>query len=319
MGSKKAALGRGLSALLPSTEEETPSAQAEDTLPKSRLYPFEDRVRLLGRVADIEIEHIRPNPYQPRKNFDDTSLNELAASIRQLGIIQPITVRAMGSGRFEIISGERRLRAARRAGLKRIPAYVREADIEAMLEMAIVENVQREELNPIEVALGYHRLIEECNLTQEQVAQKVSKNRTTVANFLRLLKLPPLVQASLRDGSISVGHARALINVDDEDDQKKLLTEVLEQGLSVREVEQRVRSWHRDQQPPDPPVAQFPDPPVAQPPDRDALQIQALTDRLRTHLSTRVQIRPNARGGGRIELTYYSREDLERLMELLLP
>lgn len=301
-----------MNALLPSTQEDASDTAPEDKLPKSRLYHFEDRVRLLGRVADIEVEHIRPNPYQPRKSFDDTALNELASSIRQLGIIQPITVRAMGGGQFEVISGERRLRAARRAGLKRIPAYVREADIEAMLEMAIVENVQREELNPIEVALGYHRLIEECNLTQEQVAQKVGKNRTTVANFLRLLKLPPPVQASLRDGSITVGHARALINVDDEGAQKQLLAEIRDGGLSVRDVEQRVRAWHRSRQPAAPAT---PTPP----PDRNELQLRALTDQLRTHLSTQVQIRPNAKGGGRIELTYYSQEDLERLMELLLP
>ncbi|RMF52827.1 MAG: ParB/RepB/Spo0J family partition protein, partial [Bacteroidetes bacterium] len=246
MGSRKAALGRGLNALLPSVQEEDVQERPEGgDLPKSRLYNFEDRYRYLGRVAEIEIEHIRPNPYQPRKDFDETALNELADSIRQLGIIQPITVRAMGGGRFEVISGERRLRAARRAGLKRIPAYVREADTEAMLEMALVENVQREELNPIEVALGYQRLIEECNLTQEQVAQKVSKNRSTVANFLRLLKLPPPVQAALRDNSITVGHARALINVDDEAAQRRLLKAILENGLSVREVEEQVRAWHQ--------------------------------------------------------------------------
>ncbi|GIW56710.1 MAG: chromosome partitioning protein ParB [Nitrospiraceae bacterium] len=290
MGSRKAALGRGLNALLPSTQaEEAPNVQEGGELPKSRLYNFEDRYRYLGRVADIEIDHIRPNPYQPRKDFDETALNELADSIAQLGIIQPITVRAMGNGRFEVISGERRLRAARRAGLKRIPAYVREADTEAMLEMALVENVQREELNPIEVALGYQRLIEECNLTQEQVAQKVSKNRSTVANFLRLLKLPPPVQAALRDNSITVGHARALVNVEDEAVQRRLLNAVLEQGLSVREVEERVRAWHQSQA--REAGGSPPRPPEPAPPDRDALQLQALTDRLRKHLSTQVQIK----------------------------
>ncbi len=319
MGSRKAALGRGLNALLPSVQEEDVQERPEGgDLPKSRLYNFEDRYRYLGRVAEIEIEHIRPNPYQPRKDFDETALNELADSIRQLGIIQPITVRAMGGGRFEVISGERRLRAARRAGLKRIPAYVREADTEAMLEMALVENVQREELNPIEVALGYQRLIEECNLTQEQVAQKVSKNRSTVANFLRLLKLPPPVQAALRDNSITVGHARALINVDDEAAQRRLLKAILENGLSVREVEEQVRAWHQAQQP-DAAPAPAPRPSEPATPDRNDLQLQAFTDRLRTRYSTRVEIKRQAKGGGRIEIAFYSDEDLERLLELLLP
>jgi len=265
-------------------------------------------------VAEIEVEHIRPNPYQPRQHFDEDSLDELAASILQLGIIQPITVRDMGDGRFEVISGERRLRAARRADLKRIPAYVRDADTEAMLEMALVENVQREELNPIEVAVGYQRLIEECNLTQERVAQKVSKNRATVANFLRLLKLPPKVQAALRDGSITVGHARALINVQDNQVQKEILGQILTEGLSVRDVEEQVRAWHKARE-----ESSGSGPTLPPPSDRNILQIQALTDRLRSRFSTQIQIRHNARGGGRIEMAYYSEDDLERLMELLTP
>jgi ParB family chromosome partitioning protein len=322
MSSKKAVLGRGLNALLPTREqEEVPEEQAESGLPKSRLYHFEDRVRLLGRVADVEVEHVRPNPYQPRKDFDERALDELAASILQLGIIQPITVRAMGGGRFEIISGERRLRAARRAGLKRIPAYIREADTEAMLEMALVENVQREELNPIEVALGYHRLIEECGLTQEQVAQKIGKNRATVANFLRLLKLPPRIQACLRDGTITAGHARALLSIEDEDVQEALLREIVDEGSSVREVEERVRNWRAAQQTPEEVAAPEPAtmPAPAEQLDRDALQRQAFTGRLRSYLSTQVQIKHKQDGsGGRIEIAYYSDEDLERLLELLI-
>ncbi len=321
MSSRKAALGRGLNALLPSANEETPDEHGSGELPRSRLYNFEDRYRFVGRVADIEIEHIRPNPYQPRKNFDETALNELAASIKQLGIIQPITVRAMGNGRFEVISGERRLRAARRAGLKRIPAFVREADTEAMLEMAIVENVQREELNPIEVALGYQRLIEECRLSQQQVALKVGKSRATVTNFLRLLRLPLPAQAALRDGSISMGHARALINIDDAEAQRMLLQAIIAEQLSVRQVEERARALRQPR--PSQPDAETStsekaaSPPA--PPSREALQFQAITDRLRTHLSTQVQIKRNAKGGGRIEVAYYSDEDLERLLELLIP
>src|SRR5690554_4446947 len=216
MATKKAALGKGLNALIPSIGARDDERSEEGGVSQSRLYNFEDRVRLLGRVAELDVEAIRPNPYQPRQDFNDAALDELAASIAQLGIIQPITVRALGESRFELISGERRLRAAKRAGLKRVPAYVRDADTEAMLEMAIVENIQRENLNPVEVALGYHRLIEECGLTQEDVAQKVGKSRTTVTNTLRLLRLQPRVLASLRDGTLTSGHARMLVSVEDD-------------------------------------------------------------------------------------------------------
>lgn len=321
MSSKKAVLGRGLSALLPAQDEQPESKDrpAEGDLPKTRLYHFEDRVRMLGRVADIEIEHIRPNPYQPRRDFDEQALDELASSIQQLGIIQPITVRALGEGQFEIISGERRLRAARRAGLKRVPAYIREADSEAMLEMAIVENIQRQELNPVEVALGYQRLMEECSLTQEQVAQKVGKSRTSITNHLRLLKLPPRVQVALRDGTVSAGHARALVGLDDEDTQIALLNAISQEQLSVREVEDRVRTLREATADPDP--SPDPDPaPAASTAslfDRDELQLQAFTDALRGQFSTKVQIRHKADGSGRIEISYYSQEDLERLLELL--
>jgi ParB family chromosome partitioning protein len=320
MASKKVALGRGLSALLPTGQQESdaPVDASGSETPPSKLYRFEDRVRLLGRVADLEIEQISPNPYQPRQDFNDEALDELAASIQQLGIIQPITVRAQGGGRFEVISGERRLRAARRAGLRRVPAYVREADTEEMLEMALVENVQREELNPVEVALGYQRLMDECGLTQEQVAERVGKNRTTVANFLRLLKLPPQVQAALRDGSVSVGHARSLINVTDEELQATLLDEIRHNDLSVREIEERVRAWRtrtQIQQPSSPEEASSLEPVAL--PDRDALQLKAFTKQLRFHFNTQIQIKHKADGSGKIELSYYSEEDLERLMELL--
>ena len=206
---KKVALGKGLKALLPTVDAAEGEEREGVDEPAGQLYKFQDgrKGRLIGKVAEIELSNIRPNPYQPRQSFEEEALDELAASIQQLGIIQPITVRALGDGQFEIISGERRFRASRRAGLDKIPAFVREADTEEMLEMAIVENVQREQLNPMEVALGYQRLMEECDLTQEKIAQKVGKKRATVANFLRLLKLPPPVQAAVRDESISMGHA----------------------------------------------------------------------------------------------------------------
>ena len=319
MSKKGAALGRGLNALLPSMTPPPPDDDereegAEADVPRTRLYNFEERVRFLGRVAEIEVEHIRPNPYQPRRDFDEHALDELAASIVQLGIIQPITVRAMGGGQFEVISGERRLRAARRAGLKRIPAYVREADIEAMLEMAIVENVQREALNPVEIALGYQRLIEECGLKQEDVAQKVGKNRATVTNMLRLLRLPPRVQAGLRDGTLSVGHARALLGLESEAEQYALVRRIGEENLSVRDVEEAVRQMtSRAAAPDDAPPAETP----ALPPTRDALEVRALADRLRTRLSTQVNIKHKGERGGRIEIAYYSNDDLERLLDLL--
>ncbi len=320
MASKKAALGRGLNALLPSEQQEGKSALETppvEALP-SKLYRFEEHLRWLGRIADLEIEQISPNPYQPRQDFDDEALDQLAASIRQFGIIQPITVRALSGGRFEVISGERRMRAARRADLKRVPAYVREADTEAMLEMALVENLQREELNPIEVALGYQRLMEECELTQEQVADRVGKKRSTVANFMRLLKLPPRLQAALRDRSVTVGHARSLITVADEEFQLHLLEEIQHKDLSVREVEDRVRAWRTRRKTPEPSPSKAPTAEPATPPDRDTLQIQEFTNRLRFHFSTQIQIKHKADGSGKIELSYYSEEDLERLMELLL-
>ena len=308
---KKAALGKGLSALLPSQ----PESAAEEGGSRTRLYNFEERRRLVGRVADLEVEAIRPNPYQPRKDFDEQALDELAASVSQLGIIQPLTVRSLGDGKYELISGERRLRASRRAGLQRVPAYVREADTEEMLEMAIVENVQREDLNPVEVALGYQRLMEEVGLTQEQVAEKVGKSRPTVANALRLLRLPPRVQASLREGALSSGHARALVGVDDEGSLLDLHREIIDQGLSVRDVEARAKVLRGDGGPDKKAPGPAPAAPAIAP--RDRLQIEAFEGRLREHVSSRVQIKHRADGGGTVEIAYYSVDDLERVVARL--
>jgi ParB family chromosome partitioning protein len=313
--SKKSALGKGLSALLPSQDQddEREKSSGED-VSRSQLYRFEDGNRLVGRVAEVEVENIRPNPYQPRQEFNDAALDELAASIEQLGIIQPITVRALGEGQFEIISGERRLRAARRAGLGRVPAFVRKANTEQMLEMALVENVQREELNPIEVALGYQRLMEECGLTQEKVSERVSKSRATVANFLRLLRLPPRIQAALRDKEVAMGHARALITVDDHEAQIDLLKQTIEEDLSVREVERRVREYQSEDEEEETQTESVEEP-VG--PDRDDLQVEEFRNKLRSRFSTQVQIRHKSDGEGKIEISYYSAEDLERIMEML--
>ena len=316
---KNSALGKGLGALLPSEDEggsENESAPGDGS--GRQVYELEDGTRLLGRVAEIDIGRIRPNPYQPRQEFNDASLDELAHSIQELGIIQPITVRALGNGQFEIISGERRLRAARRAGLQYLPAFIRQADSEEMLEMALVENVQREELNPIEVALGYQRLLEECGLTQEEVAQKVSKSRATVANFLRLLRLPPRIQAALRDKEVAMGHARALVSIDDTEAQVRLLQQTIEEDLSVRSVEKLAREWHQAQEEPEDEAGAEEEAPMTGAPDRDALEVEALRGKLRSRFSTQVNIRHKGDGEGRIELSYYSVEDLERLMDLLL-
>jgi len=312
------ALGKGLNALIPSEKQEKSSGEDGEDVSESQLYQFEDGTRMLGRVAEVAIERIRPNPYQPRQEFNDETLDELAASIDELGVIQPITVRALGDGQFEIISGERRLRAARRADLDRLPAFIRKASSEEMLEMALVENVQREELNPIEVALGYQRLMEECGLTQEAVAEKVSKSRATVSNFLRLLRLPPRVQAALRDKEVAMGHARALIAIDDEEAQVELLEETIEEDLSVREVERRARDWHaeEDEDETDDP-ADEPSAPSG-PPDRGDLQLDEYRSKLRSRFSTQVQINHKTDGEGSIEISYYSEEDLERLVELMM-
>ncbi len=316
---RKAALGKGLSALLPQLPPEGIDQFGEGDSVNSRLYSFEDHIRLAGRVTELDVDAIRPNPYQPRHDFDEEALEELAASIRQLGIIQPITVRSLGGNQFELISGERRLRASRRAGLKRVPAYVREADTEAMLEMALVENVQRADLNPVEEALGYQRLIDEVGLTQEDVAERVGRSRPAIANALRLLRLPPRVQASLRDGSISAGHARMLVTIDDEEAQLHLHRAILDRGLSVREVERLTRELRKRRDARGDGASGTPPTVTTRAGDRDRLEMDAFATRLREHLSTRVELKHRTGGAGAIQIEFYSPEDLERLMERLLP
>lgn len=306
MSKQKSALGRGLGALLPDSDD---NASKPAGIESTKLYNFDERIRAAGTIAEIEVGKVSPNPYQPRTHFDETALQELSASIKQLGIIQPITVRKTGTDRYELISGERRLKAARMAGLSAVPAFVREADSEAMLEMAIVENVQREQLNPIEVALGYQRLVDECAMTQEEVATKVGKNRSTIANFLRLLNLPPLIQAGLRDGVLTTGHARALLPLEDETQQQSLMDEIAAAGMSVREVEQKVRQLLKPPSKPSKKSSKQVDQAVS-------AEMGAMADRMRRALGTKVQIKPGVEGkGGRVELDYYSDEDLERIVD----
>lgn len=301
---KKQALGRGLGALLPgSPTDDKPYDWSKRENPSDP-----------GGISLISVALIDPNPYQPRTHFDDTAIEELADSIASLGIVQPLTVRAGKQGRFDLIAGERRLRASKRAGLTEVPAYVREADTEAMLEMALVENVQREQLNPIEVALGYERLMQECGLTQEMVATKVGKSRPAVANFLRLLKLPPEAQAAVRDEALSMGHARALLPVTSAEDQRAFLQKAIAESWSVRQLEEAIRRYLADPAPAGP-VAQA----ATTPPSRAELELRAITDALRTALATQVRVKHTAsEGKGRIEIDYYSEEDLQRLIDLLV-
>lgn len=218
-------MGRGLDAILGSPETDITSKDISGNY-------------VVGAVAEIDINLIETNPFQPRTEFDETALNELAASIKEQGVIQPVTVRKLGYNKYQLISGERRLRASKLAGLSKIPVFIRVANDEQMLELALIENIHRENLNAIEVAISYQRLIAECNMTQEEVSEKVGKSRSAVANFLRLLKLPPEVQIAIRDGHITMGHARALINVEDKEQQLKLLQQIIEEEMSVRETEE---------------------------------------------------------------------------------
>ncbi len=226
---KKPALGRGLSALLENAKTDITTRQSGDGSP------------VVGSIAVIKIKDIETNPFQPRTNFEEIALQELADSIKQHGIIQPITVRKLGYDKYQLISGERRFRATQLAGLTEIPAYLRVANDQAMLEMGLIENIQREDLDPIEISLSYKRLIDECNITQEQLSEKVNKQRSTVTNFLRLLKLPAVIQKAVRDKDISMGHARALLSIENEDKQLAIYAMAVENELSVRQVEELAR------------------------------------------------------------------------------
>src|SRR5258705_1315305 len=232
MTTKKNVLGRGLSALLEDINT--------DITLKSESNP--DGAALAGSITGIPLEKIEANPFQPRSTFEEQALNELAESIREQGIIQPITVRKLGYDKFQIISGERRFRASGIAGLKSIPAYVRIANDQAMLEMSLVENIQRENLNAIEIGISYKRLVDECNLSQDDVSKRVGKERSTITNYIRLLKLPPEIQVAVRDNTISMGHARAIVSVDDPVQQLAIFREIMSKQMSVRDTESAVRN-----------------------------------------------------------------------------
>ena len=290
---KKQALGKGLAALLKETEINVKSANEKDA----------DKV--VGNIAEINIQHIEVNPFQPRTHFDQEALNELAASIKELGIVQPITVRKMETGIYQLISGERRFRASQLAGLKSIPAYIRLADDQAMLEMALVENIQRQELDAIEIALSYQRLIDECDLTQEKMSERVGKKRSTVTNYLRLLKLPPLIQAGIRDRMISNGHARSLVSVNDEDIQLFIYKEIIAKDLSVRQVESMVKNWRE---------GKFP---TKSEPKVLPKEFQDLKDQLAKHFDANVNVTRSGNGKGKITIPFTSNDDLKRIINIL--
>jgi ParB family chromosome partitioning protein len=303
--SKKKALGRGLSALLsdtPSHEEE----RLETDVPASNTAAPQPQ----SNLNEIPLSEIEVNPFQPRQHFDQDQLKELAASIKVHGIIQPITVRRLSRNQYQLISGERRFQASKLAGLAMIPAYIRSADDQQMLEMALIENIQRENLNPIEIALSYQRLITECNLKQEELGDRVGKNRTTVTNYLRLLKLPPDIQAALRDNKISMGHARAIVSVENPESQLYIFKKMVSEDLSVRKVEELARQVGDGANEP----AESTTPATAVPPaNREIIQLQS---RLSSHFGTKVKVNSDGKKGD-IRIPFLSVEDLNRILDIL--
>ena len=295
---KKNALGRGLGALL------------EDSSPAQESTGLSTDQAVVGSINEVPLDQISVNPFQPRTHFDRQALEELAESIKVQGIIQPITVRRLSDQEYQLISGERRFQASKIAGLEAIPAYVRTADDQQMLEMALIENIQRENLNAIEVALSYQRLLSECDLKQEELGDRVGKNRTTVNNYLRLLKLPPDVQAGLRDKKISMGHARAIINVEDVDKQLHIFQKIVNEDLSVRKVEQLVRELMN------------PKPEKAKPERNEGgahrkYEVQQIQTKLSSHFGTRVSLKADGQFRGEIKIPFVSTEDLNRILEII--
>ncbi len=290
---KKQALGRGLSALLSDPENDIQSASDKNA------------DKLVGSIVELDLGSIEVNPNQPRTNFNEEALEELASSIRELGLIQPITVRKLGFNRYQLVSGERRYRASQRIGLERIPAYIRLANDQESLEMALVENIQRQDLDPVEIALSYQRLIDEIGLTQEMLSQRVGKKRSTITNYLRLLRLDPIIQTGMRDGFISMGHGRSLVNVEHRGDQLDIYEKIVAGNLSVRETEALVRSYHEKgngkTQESGKPAAALPD------------FAEAGLEDLKDFLDAAVQIQASGAGKGKITIPFHNREEFRRL------
>lgn len=286
---KKQALGRGLGALIDDAEREKIEEKVEANL-------------------EIHIDDIELNPFQPRTRLDEQLLKELASSISKLGIVQPLTVRAIGENKYQLIAGERRLKAARLAGLEKVPAYIRTADDQAMLELALVENIQREDLDAIEIAISYQRLIEECKLTQEQLSERVGKQRSTVANYLRLLKLPAEIQLGIKNKQLTMGHARTLINIEDPEQQIKVYYRIIDDGLSVRKTEELVRKMQ---------MTRLKDPDKNLKKEQLNQDYQDLSGHLSELLRSDVQFRINEKGKGKIVIQFDNTEQMERILEVL--
>ncbi len=302
--SKKKALGRGLSALL--SDSPTDEKLEVDNFPVSPSSPETVQAVPTSGMTEIPLEEIEVNPFQPRSHFDQEALLELAESIQVHGIIQPITVRRLSEHQYQLISGERRFQASKLAGLSTIPAYLRLANDQQMLEMALIENIQRENLNAIEIALSYQRLMSECSLKQEELGERLGKNRTTVTNYLRLLKLPPDIQIAVRDNKLSMGHARAIINVENADQQLYLYKKAVSEDLSVRKVEELVRDLSQKS----PSKTENESTPPA---SREITQLQG---RLSSHFGTRVVVRSDGKRGD-IRIPFLSVEDLNRILDIL--
>ena len=295
---KRNALGKGLSALL----NDSPSVNQNKNASSGSVT----ETNSLGSIGEVKISEIEVNPFQPRTEFDEQALADLSSSIKLQGLIQPITVRRINAHSYQLISGERRLRASKLAGLTQIPAYIRSANDQQMLEMALIENIQREDLNAIEVALSFQRMIDELKLKQEELGDRVSKNRSTVTNYLRLLKLPPTIQVALRDGEITMGHAKALLAVDDPAAQLYVHQQIIREGLSVRKVEEMVRE-----------MARSGDKREGKQPEQLTFQMQKVQDELASKFSTRVKLKLNSKGNGSIEIPFLSEDDLGRILEML--
>lgn len=292
---KKQALGRGLSALLKDPDNDIKSVEDKNA----------DKV--VGNIIELEIEAIEINPFQPRSNFNEESLKELATSIKELGVIQPITVRKLDFNKYQLISGERRLRASKLVGLTTVPAYIRIANDNESLVMALVENIQRHDLDPIEIALSYQRLMDEIQLTQEQMSERVGKKRSTIANYLRLLKLDPIIQTGIRDGFISMGHGRAIINIEDLDAQTEIYQKIVSQNLSVRDTETLVKNYHESLKP---------KPAVKE--KAASFAIDESQKRIfNSYFGNNVDIKVANNGKGKITIPFQSEQDFNRIIELI--
>lgn len=291
---KKQALGRGLSALLKDPENDIKTVSDKNA----------DKV--VGNIVELDLESIEVNPFQPRTSFNEETLKELSTSIRELGVIQPITVRKLEFNKYQLVSGERRLRASKLIGLETIPAYIRIANDQESLEMALVENIQRQDLDPIEIALSYQRLIDEISLTQEQLSDRVGKKRSTIANYLRLLKLDPIIQTGMRDGFVSMGHGRALININNKLVQLEIYEKVISNSLSVRDTEALVKNYHNERSNDDVKTKSI------EVPKYVSDNINDLTK----YLSTKVDVKVAKNGKGKLVIPFSSKEDFIRLTKL---